>query len=118
MWDDGGRALYRSDPYAAPVTAIAWRPLGDTFAVGLHKQLLLCDAAGWVASAHAHSGGGVQSLAWTPDGMCVAAACGRGSVLVGSVLGLARDAASLRVRGRAPLFCCAQRRADDVCRSR
>lgn len=98
VWDDGGRALFRSDAFPAPLTAIAWRPAGDAFAVGAHGQLLLCDRAGWVASAHAHSGGGAHALAWAADGMCVAMACGRGDVLVGTLLGLARDSSNLQVR--------------------
>jgi hypothetical protein len=98
VWDDTGRCLFRSDAYTSPLTAAAWRPAGDTFAVGLHNCVLLCDGVGWAASAQAHSAGGAHALVWAPDSTACAAACGRGRVLVGGVLGLARAAGSLQAR--------------------
>jgi hypothetical protein len=97
VWDDGGRELYKSDSYTVALTAAAWRPIGDCFAIGLHNTILLCDAVGWVASSQAHASGSALALTWSPDGMSCAAPC-VGNVLVGDILDLSREFGNIQVR--------------------
>lgn len=46
VWDSMGRQLYQSAPLEHVVTAVAWAPGGDVFAVGSFNQLRLCDKTG------------------------------------------------------------------------
>lgn len=50
VWDSFGRLLYQSSPFDYAVTAVAWCPSGDLFAVGTFNNLLLCDRMGWAYS--------------------------------------------------------------------
>jgi hypothetical protein len=70
------------------------------FAVGLHDQLLLCDTAGWLISLQRHKAGGGHSIAWSPDGMTAAVACGSGAIMIASVLDLDVQSGSSQVRCR------------------
>jgi intraflagellar transport protein 80 len=47
VWDAEGRALFASAPMLHPITAVAWAPRGESFAVGSFETLRLCDRAGW-----------------------------------------------------------------------
>ena len=106
VWDDAGRELYKSDAFGVALTAAAWRPAGDSFAVALHNRLLLCTAAGWATCSHAHTSGSALALAWTPDGVAVAATCGDGAVLVGGVLDACQEIGNLQARRLAPAPSC------------
>ena len=97
MWDDAGRQLFKSERYSTCITAAAWRPGGQFFAVGTHNKVMLCDAAGAAAAQHEHSSGGVQALAWSMDGMACAAACGSGAVLLCNLLGLSQQSGNVQV---------------------
>lgn len=97
VWDDSGRQIFKSEPYKVSLTAVAWRPVGDSCAVGMQNRILLCDEAGWVSSAQTNAAGSALSLTWTADGMSCAAACGNGSVLVGDVLDISRESNGLQV---------------------
>ncbi|VDN28090.1 unnamed protein product [Gongylonema pulchrum] len=46
VWDEYGRPMYSSSPHDYPITAIAWDPDGNLFAVGSFNLLRLCDKAG------------------------------------------------------------------------
>jgi hypothetical protein len=71
VWDQNGVMMFRSQQLDYPPLSVAWRPQGDTFLVGLHNLVLLCDAAGWVAAHARHRAGGAQvcnySLALLPQ---------------------------------------------------
>lgn len=98
VWDDAGRELFKSEAFGVALTAVAWRPAGDCFAVAMHGRLVLCNAAGWATASHAHASGSALALAWTPDGVGFAATCGDGAVLVGGVLDACQEIGTLQVR--------------------
>ena len=50
MWDAFGQLLYQSAPFDHAVSAVAWHPRGQIFAVGGFNALAVCDQMGW---AHA-----------------------------------------------------------------
>ena len=50
VWDSLGRLLYQSAPLLSVVTAVAWSPASEVFAVGAYDTLLLCHASGWLCS--------------------------------------------------------------------
>ena len=52
--------MFRSERLDNPPLSVVWRPQGDTFLVGLHNHVLLCDAAGWQAAHAQHTAGGGQ----------------------------------------------------------
>ena len=50
VWDSLGRLLYQSAPMLSSITALAWSPTSEVFAVGAYNTLLLCHASGWLYS--------------------------------------------------------------------
>ena len=46
VWDRYGRQMYSSPPHHHAITAIAWAPDGQLFAVGSYNTLRLCDGTG------------------------------------------------------------------------
>jgi hypothetical protein len=96
VWDSHGRQLFRSEQFGAAVTSIAWRPQGDMFIAAMHDRVLLCNAAGWLMSAHQHQAGSA-AVAWSHDGMACGMACGSGAVMIGSLLGTAARSGSMQV---------------------
>lgn len=50
VWDSLGRLLYQSAPLQSSITALAWSPTSEAFAVGCYNSLLLCHASGWLYS--------------------------------------------------------------------
>ena len=68
VWDSYGRQLYSSKPNEFAVTAVAWAPSGDYFAVGSFTSLSLCDRTGWAYSRGRTESGSVLRISWTPDG--------------------------------------------------
>ena len=67
LWDAYGRQLYCSAPVEYSISAIAWAPSGQYFAVGSFNLLRLCDKAGWSYSRAQPACGSVFALAWTGD---------------------------------------------------
>lgn len=88
IWDDNGILLFRSSSLGTVPTAVAWRPQGDSFLVGTHNQIVLCDAAGWQAAQQSHTSGGAHAMAWAPGGMMCGIATGSGAVLLSNILDL------------------------------
>jgi hypothetical protein len=105
VWDENGRELFRSETFSVAPTSVAWRPAGDTFVVAMHNRILLCDAAGWVASSQSHNSGSALAVAWTLDSVAFAAACGDGSVFAGHVLDVCLEVGSLEVYFRVFSIC-------------
>ena len=89
--------LFCSEAKAHSVTAIAWRPVGDHFVVGLHGRIILCDQAGWTSACHMHTLGSSYSLSWSADGMRCSVACGTGAVLIGELLDVLWESSGLQV---------------------
>uniref|UniRef100_A0A8C4PYQ4 Intraflagellar transport 80 homolog (Chlamydomonas) n=1 Tax=Eptatretus burgeri TaxID=7764 RepID=A0A8C4PYQ4_EPTBU len=87
VWDSYGQVLYTSAILEYPVTAVAWAPNGDYFAVGSFNSLRLCNKAGWSHCVEKHTTGSTFGLAWAPDGTRVAAACGDGHVIFAHMIG-------------------------------
>ena len=85
VWDAYGRLLYSSSPYDYVITAIAWSPNGEYFAVGAYEMLKLCDKTGWTYSFHKTEIGSIFNIKWSADGTVCAAAGGNGT-LVGEVV--------------------------------
>jgi intraflagellar transport protein 80 len=50
VWDAYGRQLYQSAALEQVITAVAWRPNGELFAVGAFNIIRLCDKTGWTYS--------------------------------------------------------------------
>ena len=46
VWDSLGRLLYQSAPQDHVVTAVAWSPSSDLFAVGSFNTVSLCGRSG------------------------------------------------------------------------
>ncbi|XP_067307985.1 intraflagellar transport protein 80 homolog [Pseudorasbora parva] len=46
VWDSYGRLLFCSSPHDYPITAVAWAPDGQLFAMGSFHTLRLCDKTG------------------------------------------------------------------------
>ncbi|XP_018019947.1 intraflagellar transport protein 80 homolog [Hyalella azteca] len=86
VWDRYGRQLYTSPPHHHPITALAWAPDGQLFAVGSYNTLRLCDKAGWSHSLDKPGCGSLFNLAWSSDGTQVAGAGGNGHVLFAHVI--------------------------------
>ena len=86
VWDSFGRQLFTSRPMEHVVTAVAWCPSGECFAVGSFNMLRLCDKTGWTASRERIEAGSVMNVAWTSDGTQLAGACGSGDVLFAQVV--------------------------------
>eukprot|EP00892_Ulva_mutabilis_P006133 jgi/Ulvmu1/3892/UM018_0113.1 len=97
VWDDNGILLFRSDSMGMPPIAVAWRPQGDSFMLGLHNQIILCDAAGWQAAQQSHTCGGAHAIAWAPGGMLCGIATGSGAVLLSNILDLDLQNGSIQV---------------------
>jgi len=87
LWDAYGRQLYCSAPVEYSISAIAWAPSGQYFAVGSFNLLRLCDKAGWSYSRAQPACGSVFALAWTGDSTQVTAGCGEGNVLFAQLVG-------------------------------
>lgn len=88
VWDSFGRQLYCSKILEHVITCVGWSPNGESFAVGSHNSLRLCDKTGWTHCRERLSSttGSVMSIAWTSDGTQFAGACGGGSILWASVV--------------------------------
>ncbi|XP_067950088.1 intraflagellar transport protein 80 homolog isoform X1 [Watersipora subatra] len=86
VWDSYGRQMYNSVTHDYPITAVAWAPDGQLFAVGSFNTLRLCDKTGWSHSLDKISTGSVFSIAWSADGTQIAGACGSGQIVFGSVI--------------------------------
>jgi intraflagellar transport protein 80 len=86
VWDAFGRQLYTSRTMEQVITAVAWSPNGDNFAVGSHNMLRLCDKTGWAHCRERTTCGSVLDISWTPDGTQFAGACGSGEVLLAQVV--------------------------------
>lgn len=88
VWDAYGRQLYCSKVFEHVITCVAWSPNGESFAVGSHNSLRLCDKTGWTHCRErlSNSTGSVISMAWTADSTQFAAACGSGAVLWANVV--------------------------------
>ncbi|XP_067221151.1 intraflagellar transport protein 80 homolog isoform X2 [Chanodichthys erythropterus] len=86
VWDSYGRLLFSSSPHDYPITAVAWAPDGELFAMGSFHTLRLCDKTGWSYSLEKPSTGSLFSLAWSADGTQLAGACGNGHVLFAHVV--------------------------------
>jgi intraflagellar transport protein 80 len=50
VWDSFGRPLFQSKPLEFAITAVAWSPNGELFAVGMYNGIRLCDRTGWTYS--------------------------------------------------------------------
>ena len=85
VWDAFGRLLFSSSFLDHVVTAVAWCPDGEMFAVGSYNLLLLCDKTGWNYSKESLDVGSVMSVSWTNDGTQVVGGCGNGSVIFADV---------------------------------
>lgn len=46
VWDSRGRQIFSSSVHESPISAVAWSPSGDLFAVGAYNTLRLCDYSG------------------------------------------------------------------------
>ena len=86
VFDSFGRVLYTSKPMEHVVTAIAWAPNGEVFAVGSFNNIRLCDKTGWTHSKHRVAAGSLMDFSWTADGTQFGAAGGNGSVLFAQVV--------------------------------
>ena len=86
IWDAFGRQLYSSRAMEHVVTALGWSPNGETFAVGSHDLIRLCDKTGWTHCRERIQSGSVLCIAWTPDGTQFAGAGGNGSVIFAQVV--------------------------------
>ncbi|XP_045601736.1 intraflagellar transport protein 80 homolog [Procambarus clarkii] len=86
VWDNFGRQLFSSSQHHHPITALAWSPDGQMFAVGSFNTLRLCDKAGWCHSLEKPTTGSIFNLAWSSDGTQVAGACGNGHVIFAHVI--------------------------------
>jgi intraflagellar transport protein 80 len=86
VWDSFGRQLYASRVMEQVITAVAWSPNGDNFAVGSHNMLRLCDKTGWAHCRERTTCGSIVDISWTPDGTQFAGACGSGEVLFAQVV--------------------------------
>jgi len=87
VWDSFGRQIFSSRAMEHVITSVAWCPNGESFAVGLHNMLRLCDKTGWTHSRESLECGSVMDLAWTSDGTQLAGAGGSGSVVFAQVVG-------------------------------
>ncbi|GLG95764.1 F-box-like/WD repeat-containing protein ebi [Gryllus bimaculatus] len=86
VWDTYGRQLYGSHPHDYPITALAWSPMGDLFAMGSYNTLRLCDKTGWSYSLEKPNTGSVFNIAWSSDGTQVAGACGNGHIIFAHII--------------------------------
>ncbi|KAI8802527.1 WD40-repeat-containing domain protein [Cladochytrium replicatum] len=86
VWDSYGRQIYSCAPHDHPITALAWNPSGELFAVGSFDLLRLCDKVGWSCTLDKPETGSISKIAWTPDGTQVACAGGNGSVIFGHII--------------------------------
>lgn len=86
VWDNNGHCLYSSSMHDQPITALAWSPNGDLFAVGSYNTLRLCDFLGWSRSLDKPHTGSIYKLDWSNDGTQLAAACANGHVLFAHVI--------------------------------
>lgn len=96
VWDNLGRLLYQSAPLLSVVTAVAWSPASEVFAVGACDTLLLCHASGWLCSKASTDTGSLLNLAWTSDGTQVAGAGSNGLICIGQLVGLTAEVGSMR----------------------
>lgn len=86
IWDSFGRQQFCSAPYDYVLTAAAWAPSGEYFAVGGFGMIRLCDKTGWTYSYHKLNIGSPFKLGWSTDSTQLAGACGNGEVVLASVL--------------------------------
>jgi intraflagellar transport protein 80 len=85
VWDSYGRQLYASAPHEHAITAVAWSPAGETFAVGTFNQIQVCDQNGWAQCQANTTSGSVVNVSWTADGTHLAGAGGNGTVCFGQL---------------------------------
>jgi intraflagellar transport protein 80 len=96
IWGPSGALLRSSETFPYVVHTAAWTPQGTMLAVGTFNGVLLCDASGQVLAKQRLSVfGSVFGLAWTADGMQVAAAGGSGRLAWCDVVGTTVNDASL-----------------------
>jgi intraflagellar transport protein 80 len=74
IWDQYGRNVYVSSPYNYVITAIAWAPSGEYFAVGSYEMIKLCNRTGWTYSFNKIDSGSIMKLAWSADGTTISGA--------------------------------------------
>jgi len=86
VWDAFGRPLFQSRPLEFSITAVAWSPSGELFAVSMFDSIRLCDRTGWAYSREQVNTGSISCIAWSSDGTQLAGAGANGSVLFGQVL--------------------------------
>ncbi|KAG8294840.1 Intraflagellar transport protein 80 [Homalodisca vitripennis] len=86
VWDMYGRQLYCSLLHEFPITALAWAPAGDMFAVAAFNTLRLCDKAGWSHSLEKPATGSIYSLAWSSDGTQLAGGCANHQLLTAHLI--------------------------------
>ncbi|NWY95301.1 IFT80 protein, partial [Loxia curvirostra] len=86
VWDSFGRALFSCQPHEYPLTAIAWAPDGELFAVGSFNTLRLCDKTGWSYALEKPNTGSIFAISWSIDGTQLAGACGNGQVIFAHVV--------------------------------
>lgn len=86
LWDCYGRQMYCSTHQESPVTALAWSPDGELFAVGAFNTVRLCDKIGWSHSLEKPNIGSVFNLSWSADSTQVVGACGSGHVIFAHVV--------------------------------
>ncbi|KAK9814722.1 hypothetical protein WJX72_010508 [[Myrmecia] bisecta] len=91
VWDSFGRLLFQSAPLDHHVTAVAWCPGADLFAVGSLNHLQLCDRSGWAYSKESLQTGSILSLSWTQDGTQVAGCGGNGQLVFGRLADIALE---------------------------
>lgn len=91
VWDSFGRQLYQSSPVGYVVTAVAWAPNGQSFAVGAYNMLRLCDATGWTHCRERPQSGSIMNIVWTSDGTQLVGSGGNGMVVYAQVVGRSLD---------------------------
>ena len=87
VWDAFGRQLFASRAMENVITSVAWSPNGESFAVGSHNMLRLCDKTGWTHCRERIATGSILDISWTPDGTQFAGAGGNGEVVFAQVVG-------------------------------
>jgi intraflagellar transport protein 80 len=86
IFDSFGLPLYVSKRAEHAITSVAWRPSGDSFAVGSFNVLRLCDATGWTYSRTRTNVGSFMRLKWSPDGTQLAGATGGGKAVFAQIV--------------------------------